>query len=80
MAAGTGTTRNLHLDFNDWQLLGSVGDVHHGQLVRHRVSKLKASWLVAIWLEHLALSAAGKLSKPTQLLALDNGNLGEWTL
>jgi exodeoxyribonuclease V gamma subunit len=70
----------FHLDFNDWQLLGSVGDVYHGQLVRHRVSKLKASWLVAIWLEHLALSAAGKLSKPTQLLALDNGNLGEWTL
>ncbi|WP_316672068.1 exodeoxyribonuclease V subunit gamma [uncultured Tolumonas sp.] len=70
----------FHLDFNDWQLLGSVGDVYHGQLVRHRVSKLKASWLVAIWLEHLALSAAGKLTKPTQLLALDNGSLGEWTL
>ncbi len=76
----TAQRETFHLDFAGWQLLGSVGEVYAGQLVRHRVSKLKANWLVAIWLEHLALSAAGKLQQPTRLLALDNGKLGEGSL
>ena len=74
MAAGTGATKPSIWILTIGSCWSGVGDVYHGQLVRHRVSKLKASWLVAIWLEHLALSAAGKTIKPTQLLALDNGN------
>ncbi|WP_081741443.1 exodeoxyribonuclease V subunit gamma [Tolumonas lignilytica] len=70
----------FHLDFSGWQLLGSVGELYDGQLVRHRVSQLKANWLIAIWLEHLALCAANKLHKPTHLLVLDNGKLSEWSL
>lgn len=65
----------FHLDLGSWTLLGSVGELYDGQLVRHRVSKLKANWLVTIWLEHLALSAAAQLRQPTQLLVLDNGKL-----
>jgi len=70
----------FHLDMARWQLLGSIGQVYQGQLVRHRVSKLKASWLVGVWLEHLALSAAKRLQQPTQLLTLDNGKLLQYEL
>lgn len=70
----------FHMDFGRWQLLGSVGDVYRGQLVRYRVSALKARWLVPVWLEHLALSAAGLLSLPTRLFTLEKDQLQQYQL
>lgn len=66
---------SFYLSFPDWRLLVSIPDMYPGQLVRYRVSKLKASWLVSAWLEHLALSAAGRLTQPSRLLTLANGIL-----
>ena len=57
-----------------------MGDVYQGQLVRYRVSALKASWLVPVWLEHLALSAAGLLSGPTRLFTLEKDQLQQYQL
>ena len=36
------TRTTFHLTFDGWQLIGSVGDLFDGQLVRYRVSALKA--------------------------------------
>lgn len=74
------TRQTFHLDFDSWQLLGSVGDVYQGQLVRYRVSALKAKWLVPVWLEHLALSAAGLLKFPTRLFTLEKDQLKQYQL
>lgn len=68
---------SFYLSLPDWRLLVSIPDLYPQQLVRYRVSKLKASWLVAAWLEHLALSAVGHLARPTRLLTLANGVLSQ---